>query len=419
MRRRRRAMQVVHPRCCGLDIHKKPVVACVLLTSSNGQVQREVRTFGTMSADLLALSDWLTAREVTQIAMESTGVFWRPVFNLLEDETRTLVLVNPQHIKAVPGRKTDVKDSEWLADLLRHGLVQPSFIPPAPIRELRELARHRKALVPQRTQGGNGPQNGPEGANIKLASVATSLLGKSARDLLEALLAGEQDVTVMAELARGPMRAKIPQLRQALTGQLKSYHHVLLRQILAHMDFLEAAIAQLEGEIEQRLQPYAEAVQLLQTIPGVKAVAAATLVAELGTDMSQFPSAKHLASWAAVCPGNKQSGGKRLSGKTRRGNAWLKTVLCEVAWANARSQTSYVGAQFRRLTRRRGVYKALIAVAHSLLVIIYHVLKTKRPYHELGPDYFDRLEQAQLERHHVRRLEQLGYTVTLSPTGVA
>lgn len=412
-------MQVVHARCCGLDIHKKTVVACVLLTSPNGHVHREVRTFGTMTIDLLALSDWLAACEVTQIAMESTGVYWRPVFNLLEDESRALVLVNPQHIKAVPGRKTDVKDSEWLADLLRHGLIEPSFIPPAPIRELRELTRHRKALVQQRTQEVNRLQKVLEGANIKLASVATSMLGKSAREMLEALLAGEADVEAMANLARGPMRAKIPHLRQALRGQLQPYHHVLLRQILAHMDFLEAAIAQLEGEIDQRLQPYEQAVQLLQTIPGVKAVAAATLVAELGVDMTQFPSAKHLASWAAVCPGNKQSGGKRLSGRTRRGNAWLKAVLCEVAWANARSQTSYIGAQFRRLTRRRGVYKALIAVAHSLLVIIYHVLKTQRPYQELGPDYFDRLEQAQLERHHVRRLEQLGYTVTLSPQGVS
>jgi transposase len=236
--------------------------------------------------------------------------------------------------------------------------------------------------------------------------------------MLEALLAGEADVAAMAELARGRMRAKRPALRQALTGQLQAYHRILLRQILAHLDFLEAAIGQLEGEIEQRLRPYEEAVRLLQTIPGVKDVTAATIVAEVGIDMTQFPSAKHLASWAAVCPGNKQSGGKRLSGKTRRGNAWLKAVLCEVAWANARHPTSYIGAQFRRLTRRRGVYRALIAVAHTLLVIIYHVLKTKQPYYELGADYFDKLDQAYLERHHVRRLEQLGYTVTLAPSGV-
>jgi transposase len=412
-------MQVMYARCCGLDVHKKTVVACVLLTNEQGHVRRAVHTFGTMTADLLALSDWLTQLEVTHIAMESSGVYWRPVFNLLEDEARTVILVNPQHIKAIPGRKTDFKDSEWLADLLRHGLVQPSFIPPAPIRELRELTRHRKALVYQRTQEVNRLEKVLEGANIKLAAVATSLLGKSVRDMLNALLAGEEDVGALAELARGRMRAKLPTLRQALNGQLKAYHRVLLQQILAHLDFLEAAIAQLEGEIEQRLRPYEEAVRLLQTIPGVKEVAAATLVAELGIDMSQFPSAKHLPSWAAVCPGNRQSGGKRLSGKTRRGNAWLKAVLCEVAWANARHPGSYIGAQFRRLTRRRGVHKALIAVAHTLLLIIYQVLKTKQPYQELGADYFDKLDQTYLERHHVRRLEQLGYTVTLAPKGVA
>jgi transposase len=343
------------------------------------------------------------------------GVFWRPIFNLLEDEQRRIILVNPLHMRAVPGRKTDVKDSEWLADLLRHGLVQPSFIPPAPIRELRELTRHRKALVYQRTQEVNRLEKLLEGANIKLAAVATSLLGKSARDMLQALLGGEEDPVALAELARGRMRAKTPQLRQALQGNVHPFQKVILRQILAHIEFLEASMAQLEAEIDQRLRPYEQAVQLLQTIPGVKAIAAATLVAEVGVDMTRFPSSGHLASWAGVCPGNKQSGGKRLSGKTRSGNAWLKAVLCEVVWANARSQTSYLGAQFRRLSRRRGVYKALVAVAHSLLVMVYHVLKTRQPYTELGPDYFDKLQQAQLERHHIRRLEQLGYTVTLAP----
>lgn len=412
-------MQVVHTRCCGLDVHKKTVVACVLLTHPNGQVDREVRTFGTMTVDLLALSDWLSNLDVQQIALESTGVFWRPIFNLLEDEQRSIILVNPLHMRAVPGRKTDVKDSEWLADLLRHGLVQPSFIPPAPIRELRELTRHRKALVYQRTQEVNRLEKLLEGANIKLAAVATSLLGKSARDMLQALLDGEEDPAALAELARGRMRAKTPQLRQALQGNVHPFQKVILRQILAHIEFLETSMAQLEAEIDQRLRPYEQAMQLLQTIPGVKGIAAATLVAEVGVDMSRFPSAGHLASWAGVCPGNKQSGGKRLSGRTRSGNAWLKAVLCEVVWANARSQTSYLGAQFRRLSRRRGVYKALIAVAHSLLVMVYHVLKTKQPYHELGPDYFEKLQQVQLERHHIRRLEQLGYTVTLAPASGA
>jgi len=411
-------MQVVHARCCGLDVHKKTVVACVLLTKPTGQVERAVRTFGTMTADLLALSDWLSSLDVTKVAMESTGVYWRPVLNLLEEDGRSLILVNPLHMRAVPGRKTDVNDSEWLADLLRHGLVQPSFIPPAPIRELRELTRHRKALVYQRTQEVNRLEKVLEGANIKLAAGATSLLGKSARDMLQALLDGEDDPAALAELAElawGRMRAKLPQLRQALAGQLRPFQPVILRQILAHIDFLDMAMAQLEAAIDERLQPYAQAMELLQSIPGVKAIAAATLVAELGVDMNRFPSAGHLASWAGVCPGNKQSGGKRLNGKTRQGNAWLKAVLCEVVWANARSQTSYLGAQFRRLSRKRGIYKALIAVAHTLLVIVYHVLKTQQPYHELGADYFDKLQQAQLERHHVRRLEQLGYTVTLTP----
>lgn len=293
--------------------------------------------------------------------------------------------------------------------------MQPSFIPPAPIRELRELTRHRKALVYQRTQEVNRIEKVLEGANIKLAAVATSLLGKSAREMLQALLDGEEDPAVLADLARGRMRSKLPQLRQAMAGKIQSYQRVILQQILTHIDFLDASMAQLEAAIDERLRPYADAVALLQTIPGVKATTAATLVAELGVDMTRFPSAGHLASWAGVCPGNKQSGGKRLSGKTRRGNAWLKAVLCEVVWANARSQSSYLGAQFRRLSRRRGIYKALIAVAHSLLVIVYHVLKTQQPYHELGPDYFDRLQQAKVERHHIRRLEQLGYMVTLVP----
>jgi transposase len=408
-------MQVVYARCCGLDVHKKTVVACVLFTQPTGQVERAVRTFGTMTADLLALSDWLAGLGVTHVAMESTGVYWRPVFNLLEDDERTVVLVNPQHMRAVPGRKTDVKDSEWLADLLRHGLVQPSFIPPAPIRALRELTRHRKALVQQRTQEVNRLQKVLEGANIKLGAVASDILGKSGRCMLDALARGEQDPQTLAELARGRLRGKLPELRRALHGQVQAFHRVLLQQVLAHLDFLDAAIAHLQHEIAQRLEPYQEAVTLLQTIPGVGEIAASVVVAEVGADMQRFPSAKHLASWAGVCPGNKQSAGKRLGGKTTGGNVWLKAVLSEVAWANARNPTTYLGAQFRRLAHRRGVYKALVAVAHSVLVIVYHVLTTKQPYHELGADYFDHLHHPQLERHHVRRLEQLGYTVSLTP----
>jgi len=408
-------VEIMHARCCGLDVHKKTVVACVLVTDAEGVVQRRVRSFGTMTADLLSLSDWLSEYGVTQIALESTGVYWRPVFNILEDEARTITLVNPQHMRAVPGRKTDVKDSEWLADLLRHGLLKASFIPPAPIRGLRELTRYRKSLVQQRTQEANRLHKSLEGANLKLGAVATDILGKSGRDMLGALLGGEQDPAVLAELARGKLRAKLPALRQAFEGRVQPYHLILLTQILAHIDFLEQAIAQLHDEIAAALAPFAEAEALLLTIPGVKAVAAAAIIAEIGIDMGRFPSAKHLAAWAGVCPGNKQSGGKRLSGKTTKGDAWLRAVLAEVAWANARSKTNYLGAQYRRLARRRGPQKALVAVAHSLLVIIYHMLRDRRPYADLGPDHFDTLDTARLERHHVKRLNALGFSVSLTP----
>jgi transposase len=409
-------MQVVYPRACGLDVHQKTVVACVLLTHPDGTVERQLATFGTMTVDLLALHDWLERWAVTHIALESTGVYWRPVFNLLEGDGRTLILVNPQHMKAVPGRKTDLKDAEWLADLLRHGLLKASFIPPAPIRELRELTRYRKTLVQQRADEVNRVQKLLEGANLKLAAVATDVLGVSGRAMLTAILDGEADPTVLAELARGRLRAKLPALRQALDGRVKPHHRVLLGQLLAHIAFLEESITQLTEEIGRCLAPFEEAATVLATIPGIGAVAAAAIVAEIGVDMSRFPSAKHLASWAGVCPDTRESGGKRQSSRTGQGNVWLRGMLGEVAWSAARSKGTYLHAQYHRLARRRGKHKAVMAVAHTLLVMIYHVLKTGRPYDELGADYFDRLDAARLERHHVRRLEQLGFTVTLTPT---
>jgi transposase len=408
-------MQVVYPRCCGLDVHQKTVVACVLLTDPDGTVTRHLATFGTMTADLLALRDWLERLGVPHVALESTGVYWRPVYNLLEGDGRTLILVNPQHMKAVPGRKTDLKDAEWLADLLRHGLLKASFIPPLPIRDLRELTRYRKTLVQQRADEVNRVQKLLEGANLKLAAVATDVLGVSGRAMLTAILDGEADPTVLAELAKGRLRAKLPALRQALTGRVKPHHRVLLGQLLAHIEFLEESIAQLTEEIERCLVPFERAAELLATIPGIGAVAAAAIVAEIGVDMDRFPSAKHLASWAGVCPETRESGGKRQSSRTGQGNVWLRGMLGEVAWSAARSKGTYLHAQYHRLARRRGKHKAVMAVAHTLLVIIYHVLKTGRPYHELGADYFDRLDVARLERHHVRRLEQLGFTVTLTP----
>ncbi len=412
-------MQIVHQRCCGLDVHKKSVVACVLITQPNGDVRRHVRTFGTMTADLLALDDWLTALAVTQIAMESTGVYWRPVFNVLEAEERTLTLVNAQHLKAVPGRKTDVKDSEWLADLLRHGLVKASFIPPAPIRALRELTRCRKRLVQQRAHEVNRLHKLLEGMNIKLAVVVSDILGKSGRAMLDALLAGEIDPERLAALAYGQLRKKREALAHALTGHVDAHHRVLLGQVLAHIDFLDAQIVQLAEAIAEQLAPFAEAVALVATIPGVSGTAAAAILAEIGVEMAQFASAKHLASWAGVCPGNKQSGGKRLAERTTSGNVWLKGILTECAWAAARTKGTYLAAQFKRLAGRRGVNRALVAVAHTLLVIIYHVLSRGQPYAELGGAYLDQLDAARRERYHVKQLTALGYTVSLAPQAVS
>lgn len=411
-------MQVIHQRCCGLDIHKKTIVACILITSQEGMVQKQTRSFSTMTTGLLTLIDWLDSWQITHVAMESTGIYWRAAFNLLEED-HTVLLINAQHLKTVPGHKTDVKDAEWIADLLRHGLLKPSFIPPAPIRALRELTRYRKSLVQERTQEVNRLHKVLETANIKLASVATDVLGKSGRDMLEALVQGTTNVEILADLARGALRKKIPQLQTALEGRLQAQHRLLLRYLLAHIDFLEATLAHLQQAIEDQLRPLEEAMELVQSIPGIQATAAATILAEIGVDMSRFPSHKHLASWAGVCPGNKQSGGKRLSSKTTKGNPHLRAVLAEVVWAIARTKQNYLSAQFHRLARRLGKKKAVVAISHSVLVIIYHVLQTKQPYTDLGADYFEKLDTTRLQQHHMRRLEQLGYQVTLTPKGVA
>jgi transposase len=411
-------MYVMYPRCAGCDVHKKTVVVTVLITEPNGNVKKLTRTFSTMTADLLALDEWLRSLEIVHVALESTGVFWHPVYNLLE-EGRSIILVNPQHMKAVPGRKTDVKDSEWLADLLRHGLLKASFIPPQPIRELRELTRYRKTLVQERTREVNRLQKVLEGANIKLAAVATDVLGKSGRDMLNALMGGEQDAEALAELARGRLRAKLPELRLALTGRVHPHHRFLLERMLAHIDFLEESLEGIQQEIEQHLRPFEEAMTLAQTVIGVQETTAATILAEIGTDMTRFLSDKHLASWAGVCPGNKQSGGKRLSGATTPGNPYLKAALAEVVWAISHTKDNYLSAQYHRIARRRGKQKAIVAVSHSVLVILYHVLREKKPYHDLGGDYFAKLDTRRQERHHIRQLEQLGYTVTLSPKEAA
>jgi transposase len=411
-------MDTLYPRCAGLDVHKGNVVVCRRCCDRPGKAAEEVRTFPTTTAGLLALSDWLAEHGVTHVALESTGVYWKPVFNILEGRF-AVILVNAEHIKQVPGRKTDIKDCQWIAQLLQHGLLQASFVPPRPIRQLRDLTRQRTQLIGERSAAANRVQKVLEDANIKLAGVATDVLGASGRDMLEALIAGETDPEKLADLARRRLRAKIPALRLALAGRVTEHHRFLLRLHLDHIAQLDELIGRLGGRIEEALAPLAPALERLQTIPGVSQRAAETVVAEIGTKMEQFPSADHLASWAGMCPGNNESAGKRRSGRSRQGNRWLKRVLVQAAWAASRSKGTYPQAQYRRLARRRGRKKALVAVGHTLLVVIYHVLKRGTTYAELGADFLDRLEPARLTRQLVSRLEALGHKVTLEPCPAA
>jgi transposase len=411
-------VDTLYPRCAGIDVHKNNVVVCVRCCDRPGQVFEEVRTFSTMTSDLLALSDWLAEHGVTHVAMESTGVYWKPVFNILEGRV-AVILVNAEHIKKVPGRKTDVKDCQWIAQLLQHGLLKASFVPPQPIRELRDLTRQRTQLIQERTAAANRIQKVLEDANIKLAGVATDVLGVSGRDMLEALIAGETDPEKLADLARKRLREKIPALRLALQGRVTDHHRFLLRMHLDHITHLEELIGRLGGRIEEALAPFAQAQEQLQTIPGISQRVAETVLAEIGTKMEQFPSADHLASWAGMCPGNNESAGKRRSGRVTKGNRWLKRILVQAAWAASHTKGTYLAAQYRRLAKRRGVKRALVAVGHTLLVIIYHVLKRGTTYAELGADFLERLEPARLTRQLVKRLEALGHKVTLEPRPAA
>jgi transposase len=408
-------MERVYERCCGLDVHKNLVVACLITPDAQRGPVKQIRTFRTITSDLLALGDWLRAAGCTHVAMESTGVYWKPVHNLLEDAF-VLLVVNAQHIKAVPGRKTDVRDAEWIADLLQHGLLRGSFIPPTAQRELRDLTRYRTTVVAERARVVNRLQKTLEDTNLKLASVATNILGKSARAMLEALLAGETDPAVLANLALGRLRAKRQELQAALVGTLKPHHRFLIAEHLAQIDHLDEAIARVDVEIEAQMQADTdtEAVALLDSIPGISQRAAEGILAEIGTNMRRFKSAKHLASWAGMCPGNHQSAGKQLHGTTRKGSPWLRQLLLEAAHAAARTKT-YLGAQYRRLAKRRGAKKALFAVAHSILVIAYHLLERKVSYHDLGANFFDERDRAALQKQLVRRLEHLGYEVALHP----
>lgn len=408
-------MDVLYPRCCGLDIHKKLIVACLVTPGADGHPRKEVRSFGAMTADLLQLADWLAAAGCTHVAMESTGVYWKPIYNLLEGSF-TLLLANARHIKTVPGRKTDVRDCEWIADLLRHGLIQASFVPDRAQRELRDLTRYRTSLVQERTAEANRLQKTLEGANIKLASVATDILGVSGRQMLAALVAGTTAPEALAALAKGRLRAKLAELEQALTGSFNAHERFMVARQLAHIDFLDESIEQVSAEVAERLRPIQEALDRLDTIPGVGRYVAEALVAEIGTDMSRFPTAGHLASWAGMCPGNRESAGKRLSGKTRKGSPWLRALLVQAAHAAGRKKNTYLAAQYRRLTARRGKKRAAVAVGHSILVIAYHIIRAGTVYDDLGPAYFDERQRALTERRLVQRLEALGYAVTLQPT---
>ena len=400
-------------RCCGLDVHKETIAACVRLGGRSGHATQQVQTFRTTAADLVVLHDWLAAQGVTHVAMESTGVYWKPVFYALESDF-TCLLVNAAHIKQVPGRKTDVQDCVWIAQL-EHGLLRGSFVPPVPIRELRDLTRYRKALIQDRTRGANRLHKALEDAGVKLASVASDILGVSGRAMLQALAAGTTDPVILADLARGRLRGKLPALRAALAGRFRPHHGFLVGQLLTHLDYLDEAIATLSAEIESHLAPFADQLTRLDSIPGINRRTAEVIIAEVGVDMSAFPTAAHLASWAALCPGNNESAGKHKSGKTRKGNRWLHTALIEAAAGASRAKDSALQARFRRVLRHRGPKKAVVALAHTLLRIAYHVLANGTVYRELGGDYHDRQHHQRVTRRAIQLLQRQGYRVTLEP----
>jgi transposase len=442
-------MEVIYPRCAGLDVHKKTVVACVMHTKGNGQKKQETRTFGTTTGELLELLAWLQEWECTHVALESTGVYWKPVYNILEDHVEVL-LVNARHVKNVPGRKTDVSDAEWLVDLLRHGLLRGSFVPPREQRHLRDLTRQRSKLVEVRAAVVNRVQKVLEDANIKLASVATDVMGVSGRAMLAELIKGQADPATMAELAKGRLRTKREALTRALTGRTKTQHRFLLEQHLIHIDFLDEQIdlfsrqiasqidqmsampeyavpvphtGESESAEQQELLTYSRAIELLDSIPGIDRWLAEVLVAEMGVDMRRFASEKHLASWAGVAPGNNESGGKRRSGKTPPGNRYLRKGLVQGARGASRKKNCYLKSKYHRIAARRGKKRAIVAVGHSILVSAFHMLSRNELYHDLGGQYFDQFKRDFVANHLLRRLEKLGFPVIIdkhaAPSGLA
>lgn len=405
-------MDVMVDRVCGLDVHRDTVKACVRVPGEGRERKQTLATFGTTTADLLALRDWLEGWQVTHVAMESTGEYWKPVYWILEEGFEVL-LVNAAHIKNVPGRKTDAKDGSWIAQLLECGLLRGSFVPPPAIREIRDLTRYRKTLVQQRTEEILRLHGVLQRAGIKLSSVAANILGVSGRAILDALVEGKQDASAMSELARGSLRGKIPLLQKALQGRFSAHHGLMVSHMIGHIDYLEETIAALSQEVSQRLEPFRRERELLKTIPGFQDRTAEMVIGEMGVDMSQFPTAGHLASWAGICPGNNRSAGKRKPEKIRRGGRWLKPALTEAAWAAVKRNDSYLSAQYHRLVPHKGKKKAITAVCHSMVVVIHHMLDAHVPYHDLGPDFFTRRNQEAIQRRCVRQLHEIGFEVEL------
>lgn len=401
-------MDVVYTHVCGLDVHKKNVVACTITPEI-----KDIRTFSTMTDDLILLVDWIKSNGCTHVAMESTSSFWKPIYNLLELEDIQALVVNAKSIKNVPGRKTDVKDAEWIANLLRHGLLQGSFIPNRDQRELRELIRYRRSLIDERAREVNRVQKVLEGANIKLSSVASDVLGKSGRAMIEAMIAGEENPELLSELAQRRLKNKKADLQRALKGLMGNHQKLMLAAQLRHIDYLDEEIGRLDEEIKRRMLPFEEDLELLDTIPGVARRTAETIAAEIGTNMDQFPSAAHLCSWAGLCPGQNESAGKRKSGKTRKGNQKLRSALVEAARAAGRTKNTYLSSQYHRIAARRGANRAAVAVAHSILMIAYYILKRRQPYMELGPNYYEERKRDTIIRQSLKKLESLGLKVTV------
>jgi transposase len=405
-------MELVISRCAGMDVHQATVVVTVRVPDEGGGRRSCTETFGTMTPDLLALRDWLQAQAVTHVALESTGVYWKPVYYVLEDAF-TLWLINMHDLKRVPGRKTDVQDSAWLAQLLEWGLLKASFVPPPPIRELRDLTRYRVQQVQDQAQETNRLCKVLEDAGVKLTTVVSDVMGVSGRAMLAALVQGTTDPAALADLARGRLRAKLPALRRALEGRFRPHHAFLLHQILAKIDFLEETIAHLTQEIDARVAPFEPLLTALDTIPGVDRIAAISIVAETGGDMQRFPSAAQLCSWGAMCPGQNESAGKRRSGKTRKGNRYLRRTLIQSALAATRKRDCALQTRYHRVKRQRGHKKAIVAVGHQILEIAYYVMRDGVTYHELGADYFDRRHHERAVRRHIKQLEALGFHVTI------